>query len=353
MVKSLRLAPASVSAIVSELMSEGLIIETGALRTKKSGIAGRPSREIALNPKAAYVVGMVLKLHSNTLFIEAIWCDYAENNSKITRYKVGTDFSYDAVLNAVEHTFLLVKKEIPYPDLLVSVAVGLPGVVDGTKILHLPKLSNLLGNRFHRDLKDIVGVPLFLENDVNLALMSEVKNGQPKQSDSYGYLLISEGVGAGISLADQAWKSKGWSGEIGHIKVPIIEYGFCRLESIIGLSGVLIEKMLALGLKLDGEKLVLSKVKNSDQLNELLVQYANYMLIAIQALNAALGLDKVILNSQQSGFLRHIVPLIEAEIDLSPLKLEVAVSNTSNLALVQGATHLALKNNLTQFATKK
>jgi predicted NBD/HSP70 family sugar kinase len=70
------------------------------------------------------------------------------------------------------------------------------------------------------EIGDAMGVPVMIENDALAAAIGERMNGVGREIDSYVYLLMNEGLGAGIMMEGQPWRGAGGNaGEIGHMIV--------------------------------------------------------------------------------------------------------------------------------------
>lgn len=73
-------------------------------------------------------------------------------------------------------------------------------------------MSHLLGDR--------LGIPTVIENDVNLAAIGERDFGQDLNTDTFAYLLLGTGVGAGIVLNGEFVRGgRGVAGEVGFLPV--------------------------------------------------------------------------------------------------------------------------------------
>lgn len=105
---------------------------------------------------------------------------------------------------------------------LTAAAAGCPGPLDSnTGVLHralnLPGWENI---PVASVLEDAVGIPVFLENDANLAALGEWWATFPNPLPSLACLTLGTGVGGGIVLEGKIFKgSGGRGGEFGHITV--------------------------------------------------------------------------------------------------------------------------------------
>lgn len=125
---------------------------------------------------------------------------------------------------------------------VAGIGVGLPGLVDNSKGI-VRFLPNILGWK-DISLKNILekkqGVPVFLENDVNLIALGEWKFGAGRNAKHMVCITLGTGVGSGLILNGCLYRGPGFAaGEFGH--VPINEDGpacgcgsFGCLESYVG-----------------------------------------------------------------------------------------------------------------------
>jgi glucokinase len=130
---------------------------------------------------------------------------------------------------------------------LLSIAVGAPGVTDTDRGIVIAT-SYLMGWR-DVPLRDLLerelGIPAFIDNDVNMAAFGEACSGAAKGVENFVFLAIGTGVGAGIVLNGQVFRGDGWTaGEIGYMLVPgtstaPVERGKPgALEAIVGGEGI-------------------------------------------------------------------------------------------------------------------
>lgn len=100
----------------------------------------------------------------------------------------------------------------------VSVGVGIPGAVREGVVEHA---LNLDVDRLDlaAALVDKWGVPVAVENDVNVAALGAARL-LASPTDSVAYLNVGTGLAAGIILNGQLWRGmRGAAGEIGHISI--------------------------------------------------------------------------------------------------------------------------------------
>jgi predicted NBD/HSP70 family sugar kinase len=102
-------------------------------------------------------------------------------------------------------------------DLIDGGVVGVPGVTgagDGTLQL-AANVPGLEGRPFEAELEERLGLPITLENDINLAALGERELGVARGVDDFVFLSVGTGMGAGIVLRGELHTGRhGFAGEI-------------------------------------------------------------------------------------------------------------------------------------------
>lgn len=110
------------------------------------------------------------------------------------------------------------------PASLAAIGVGSPGVVDGGAGT-VAQARNLVGWErvfpLGPTLTEALGPPVFLGNDVNVAVKAEFQLGAAKPYSSTLGVWWGTGVGGGLILDGELWLGRGDAGELGHIVVKL------------------------------------------------------------------------------------------------------------------------------------
>ncbi len=103
------------------------------------------------------------------------------------------------------------------------VGFGIPALVDAAtgasvSCVHLP-----LGDLPFRDLmSERLGLPVYVDNDVNLALLGEARAGAAQGARNAVMLTIGTGIGGAILLDGRLYRgANGAAGELGHVTVDV------------------------------------------------------------------------------------------------------------------------------------
>ena len=107
---------------------------------------------------------------------------------------------------------------------LAGVGVGSPGDIDAaagtvTQARNLPDWKG--SYPLAAELTKLVGAPVALGNDVNVATDAEAELGAGRDFDSMLGVFWGTGVGGGIVLDGRLWAGRGAGGELGHVVVRI------------------------------------------------------------------------------------------------------------------------------------
>jgi predicted NBD/HSP70 family sugar kinase len=99
-----------------------------------------------------------------------------------------------------------------------GVVLGVPGVVErSTETLRLttPHIPGLEGRSFADEVRNRVGLPVTLDNDINLAAVGERWTGVARGVDDFAFLSVGTGTGVGLVLGGELHRgTHGAAGEI-------------------------------------------------------------------------------------------------------------------------------------------
>jgi predicted NBD/HSP70 family sugar kinase len=110
--------------------------------------------------------------------------------------------------------------------------VGVPGVVapDNATVSLATNVPGIEDPAFARELRAALGIPVRLENDINLAALGEQWRGVARGIDDFLFLSIGTGMGAGLVLRGELHRGRnGAAGEL--------DYAFVGLADDVDPSG--------------------------------------------------------------------------------------------------------------------
>ena len=160
---------------------------------------------------------LVLGLDLGARFVRGAVCDLAGT----IRARQDVELTFAAVPAAIEAIgrlqASLLGPSVLDPGLVDGVVVGVPGVVEQkTGVLRLAEnVEGLEGREFGSELQRALGLPVTLENDINLAALGEQWQGVARGVDDFVFLSIGTGMGAGVVLRGELHRGRhGAAGEI-------------------------------------------------------------------------------------------------------------------------------------------
>jgi predicted NBD/HSP70 family sugar kinase len=199
----------TVSLALQSLLDAGLVRETSAA-------PGRPSYG-AVFFEPVDEAALVLGIDVGARFLRGALCDLAgEVRARQDAERAGADA--EAALAQIEalQAALLAAAGLP-PERLNAVVVGVPGVVEAAsgRIGLADNVPGLGGMTFGAELEARLGVPVVVENDVNLAALGEAWRGVARGVEDFAFLSVGTGLGAGLVLRGELHRGRnGAAGEV-------------------------------------------------------------------------------------------------------------------------------------------
>ncbi|MGH3948079.1 MAG: ROK family transcriptional regulator [Pseudonocardiaceae bacterium] len=215
------LAPATVSNIVRELTSEGVLVASGA---------GGRGRAVRLARSAGLAAGIDFGHRHVTVAV----CDMAHEILAERRVDLSANI---AASDGLERAAGLLEQALAEigSDLsaVVGIGMGLPAPLDSRtgEVGALSILPGWVGVDAARLASERFGTGVEVDNDANLGALAEHAWGAGAGIDNIAYLKLSEGVGAGLVLNGELFRGRnGIAGEVGHTTFD--EFGaVCRCGS--------------------------------------------------------------------------------------------------------------------------
>jgi glucokinase len=180
---------------------------------------------------------------------------------------------------------------------VAGIGIACPGSVDFDKGIVLADSPNLVGwkgTNLKKPLEGTFRLPVFIDNDANLAAWGEKTFGAGKNTKNLICLTLGTGIGGGIIINNEIYRgSHFYAGEIGHIKVlPDGPLCSCRqrgcLESLASASAIIRNYKFFTSSQwagINSAKTVFDKARRGDKTAKEIIKRANYYLgIAIASL---------------------------------------------------------------------
>jgi len=205
-----------------------------------------------------------------------------KNNKIVYKMRIPTgkiDSGDDIVQKILAGVTKVEQKTSIHPS---AIGIGLAGMVNRTteQIIFLPNIGKIKDFLIIERLSKKLSIPIFLENDVNTALLGEVYLGAAQNKQNAVFVSVGTGIGGAILIGSRIYTGKnGLAGEIGHLTVQ--ENGLlCNcgkrgcLETVASGKGIerYVTKEIAKGVKTEmtGCKITAKKIaqfaKHGDKL---------------------------------------------------------------------------------------
>ncbi|WP_377267369.1 ROK family transcriptional regulator [Peterkaempfera sp. SMS 1(5)a] len=217
----------TVADLLERLQHSGLVTmvgESGAVRR------GPNARLYGLVADRAYIAGIDVR----TVGVAITVADLTGRTRATARLPAAPDTAPADLVDGAVRALVDATRRAG-TDTLHTIAVGAPGLID-------PAAGELSGTgglpRWHADLvralREQLGVPVLLENEVNLAGIAEQRLGSARDRDTFVLLWLGHSVGAAAILDGRLRRgASGGTGEIGFLPVP----GTSMLPTATGCDG--------------------------------------------------------------------------------------------------------------------
>lgn len=214
-VRATGLSRSTVSSVVAELLAERVLVEQrdhpGALPT---GGVGRPATPLTINPEIGALAGVHLRHDGVRVAIADLTGTLRAESLGELDVDHHAHQAIDGVLAQVPA--LLAEAGVDISRLLgVGVAVSAPVAAGPADPPWRWRGVDVVG-----ELASALGVPVHLGNDANLGSMAEWIFGAGRGADDLVYVMMADGVGAGLVLGGRLYRgAHGGAGELGHVVV--------------------------------------------------------------------------------------------------------------------------------------
>lgn len=203
----------TISAIVEDLKSEGLVEEVG----EGESTGGRPPTLLRLRTAGAMAIGVAITPTRTTIATSDLAGRIVEQEEFFT------DPNVDRTL---KHVIELIREfSSRNKGAIEAVGVSLPGLVNQAtgEAVYIPffKWRDI---SFSGTISAAVGLPVIIDNDANAVALAELWFGRPEVSDARDFILVlvAEGIGTGIIFNRQIYRGEtGAAGEFGHMIIGL------------------------------------------------------------------------------------------------------------------------------------
>ena len=228
----------TVIKITAGLLERNLILE----RDYAESTGGRRAGLLEINPEGGFVIGLIPQPDSLTAVILNVNSDLIYTQQWSLPIRDNYAQAIDLIVQCVEE--LCVGSGIPR-DKMIGIGFGMSGLIDAERGYCID--ASLLGWKdveISRPLEERIGIPVFIDNDVNCLAVYEKLFGQGRSYTHFLVIAIGRGVGLGIIANGDLYRGAfGGAGEFGHTAIAT-EGRFCQcgnrgcLETYVSFSGI-------------------------------------------------------------------------------------------------------------------
>lgn len=207
LVRATGLAPATITRVAKELLTLGLVCE--GEKTRSNG--GRRPTLLSLNPRFAWTIG--IKVEATRAILAVV--DLAGQIQERRELPLPTPPASSAVLPLLAAAV----KRMAHGRVL-GVGVAISGFIDEDGVEVFSPILGWRGVPVAASLSGQLGLPVWVENDVNALALAEARFGAGQGFRNFVCATVGEGIGAGIFVDGRLYRgSRGGAGEIGHTLV--------------------------------------------------------------------------------------------------------------------------------------
>jgi glucokinase len=193
------------------IQPQSLLGKLRSLVTKRLLVFSEGCTKVGINPGFGQVVGIDLGASHLHFALADFRGEILQESSKRIRPEDGPR---KLIGQIVEGAHSLAAKA---GGRLRGVAIGVPSPVDAERgvvafAYNLPGWKNI---HLARELEEKLRVPIFLENDANMAAIGEHWRGVAQDVDNFVFIAIGTGIGAGVFVSGKLYRGRrGSAGEV-------------------------------------------------------------------------------------------------------------------------------------------
>ena len=334
----------TVSAVVDRLVQSHLVKPAG----ERPGRRGRTPLAFTVDSAAGFVIG--IDIGSTRLRVAAVDI-YGE---KLRELELETASGGPrAVEEQITGAVRRIDRELATSHReLLAMGVSTPGVVD-------PATRRVTSLAWHLSatgefdslttLESRFGVPVLVDNDINMAAVGEKWHGLAGGASTFVFISIGAGVGMGIVIEDDLFRGfHGAAGEIGYLPLArdpfdVHHRRLGALEDEVGADGILAAYAAAGGEASSAREVVESARDGDAAAAGVLEAAAQRIGLAIATVCAVVDPELVVLGGRIGG-LPDLLPAVRATVGrLLPLPMRIETSVLAERAALEGALAMALR----------
>jgi transcriptional regulator of PTS gene len=249
--KEARLAPASITKIVRELVEAHLVAET---EYQENGLRGRPAIGLVVETQAWHFLSVRIGHGTITLALRELSSHLIVEDT-VPLAAQAPEPLLVRLIQTIDQFFIRHQSLL---ERLTAIAVTLPGIIDASAgMVHRMPWYNVDNLSLGPALSEHIGVPVYLQHDICAWTMAEALYGAARGCNDVIQIVIDHNVGAGVITGGTLLHGGSRSlVEIGHTQVePYGKRCYCGnrgcLETVAGIESILELTRQRLALNMD------------------------------------------------------------------------------------------------------
>jgi predicted NBD/HSP70 family sugar kinase len=212
--KQTQLSRPCVSALVDEMIQEGLLHEVGMGDSR----GGRKPILLEYNYQAYAIAGAIFEGSTLDMAIANLKGEFLARCRKRLEQPANGETVIEDLAAGLER--LLAESGISR-DRLLGMGVGLQGVTQrGSGTVSFSPSTGWMGSPIQQTIEERLGLPVIIDNDVNMMTLGEYVRGVGVGHSHVVYMYVGTGIGSGIILDGQFYRGcREAAGEIGFMMI--------------------------------------------------------------------------------------------------------------------------------------
>jgi predicted NBD/HSP70 family sugar kinase len=208
------LSQVTVIKITNALIDRHLVLE----KDYAESTGGRRAGLLEINPEGGFAVGLIPQQYSLNAVILNLNSDLVYSQQWNITLRDNYPQAIDLFVQCIEELFS--NSGIPR-EKIIGVGLGMGGLIDAERGCCIDSwMMNWRNVEISHPLEDRLGIPVFLDNDVNCLAIYEKLFGQGQPYHHFLVVAIGGGVGLGIVINGDLYRGAfGGAGEFGHTAV--------------------------------------------------------------------------------------------------------------------------------------
>ena len=208
------LSSVTVMKITNALLNRHLIVE----KEQAESTGGRRAGLLEIHPEGGYVIGLIPQPDSLTAVILDLNSDLVYSQQWKITLRENYPQAIDLITQCIED--LLAQSGISR-EKIIGIGVGMSGLINAEQGYCIDSwVMNWKNVEISHPLEAHLGIPVFVDNDVNCLAIYEKLFGRGQPYHHFLVVAIGRGVGAGIIINGDLYRGAfGGAGELGHTVV--------------------------------------------------------------------------------------------------------------------------------------